>query len=240
MTDRQIGRDEAMHHYELAGREHPWCRVNFVTSIDGAATRDGVSGGLGTADDRVVFEALRTMADVVLVAAGTVRAEGYGGMSVDAAAVQWREARGILPQPRVAIVSRSLGVRPEDAVFTEAVTRPIVITCGASDAHRRAVLSNVADVLVCGESTVDLQAALTYLEGMGLRQVLCEGGPSLIGSMLEADLVDELCLTVSPVLEGGEAGRMSRSEAPVGRDMRLVHAIPSGDTALLRYVRADR
>lgn len=236
----RITHDEAMAAYALDDRDRSWVRVNFVTSIDGAATRDGVSGALGTDDDRVVFEALRTMTDVVLVAAGTIRAEGYGGMSVDEAAVDWRRARGIAAQPRLAIVSGSLDIGPEHPVFAEAVTRPIVITHAEADAERRHSLERVADVVVAGDSSVNLASGVRALAERGLRQVLCEGGPSLVGSMLEADLVDELCLTVSPVLEGGAAVRMARGEHPSSRDMKLVHAIASGDTVLLRYTRAGR
>lgn len=236
----RITRDEAMAAYALGGRERTWVRINFVTSIDGAATREGVSGALGTDDDHVVFEALRTMTDVVLVAAGTIRAEGYGGMSVDETAVGWRRARGIPAQPRLAVVSGSLDIAPEHPVFAEAVIRPIVITPATADTDRRRALERVADVVVAGDSSVELASAVQALADRGLRQVLCEGGPSLTGSMLEADLVDEVCLTVSPVLEGGSAVRMARGEHPSSRDMKLVHAIASGDTVLLRYTRAGR
>ena len=234
----RLAHDDAMDAYALADRDRPWVRLNFVTSIDGAAARDGVSGGLGTDDDRVVFEALRTMTDVVLVAAGTIRAEGYGGMRVDDRAVGWREHRGISAQPTLAIVSRSVDLDPQHPVFVEAVVRPIVVTCAAASIPRG--LDAVADVVVCGDESVDLAAALVQLASRGLRQVLCEGGPGLAGSLLEADLVDELCLTLSPVLEGGSAIRMIRGEHPSSRAMRLEHAIPSGDTVLLRYVRAGR
>lgn len=212
-------------------------RMNFVASLDGAATIEGRSGGLGDADDRLAMQVLRTLADVVLVGAGTVRVEGYGGLAVGEADAAMRVAAGRPAQPRLAVVSSSLDLDPAAAVFAGAVTRPIVVTHAASPSARRRALERVADVLVVGERHVDVRAMLDVFAERGLRQVLCEGGPHLFGSLLEADLVDELCLSLSPLLVGGTAGRIVRGATELQRRMRLVHAIPAGDLLLLRYAR---
>ena len=231
-------REDLLAAYDLPDRATPRVRMNFVMSLDGAVTIDGRSGGLGDASDRQAMQVLRTLADVVLVGAGTVRVEGYGGVRVDEADAAWRRSRGLAGQPRVAVVSSRLDLRPEHPFFARATERPIVVTHEAAPAHRREALAEVADVIACGRDTVDLAAMLAALAGMGLPQVLCEGGPHLFGALLEADLVDELCLSLSPLLVAGPAGRIARGAPEVERRMRLVHAIPAGDLLLLRYARS--
>ena len=231
-------REQLLEAYAIADREMPAVRMNFVTSLDGAVTLEGRSGGLGDEHDRLAMQVLRTLADVVLVGAGTVRVEGYGGLQVGEADAAWRRSRGLPPQPRLAVVSSRLDLGPEHPVFARAVERPIVVTREAAPADRRDALAEVADVLVCGGDTVDLAAMLDAFARLGLRQVLCEGGPHLFGSLVESGLVDELCLSLSPLLVAGGAGRIVRGAPEVEQRMRLVHAIPAGDLLLLRYARA--
>ena len=231
-------RQELLEAYAIADRGVPTVRMNFVMSLDGAVTMEGRSGGLGDEHDRLAMQVLRTLADVVLVGAGTVRVEGYGGLQVDEADAAWRRAHGLASQPRVAVVSSRLDLGPEHPFFARAVERPIVVTHAAAPSDRRAALAEVADVLVCGDDAVDLTAMLAALAAEGLPQVLCEGGPHLFGALIEADLVGELCLSLSPKLVAGHAGRIARGAPEVERPMRLVHAIPAGDLLLLRYARA--
>jgi riboflavin biosynthesis pyrimidine reductase len=231
-------RKELLEAYAIADRGVPAVRMNFVMSLDGAVTIEGRSGGLGDEHDRLAMRVLRTLADVVLVGAGTVRVEGYGGLQVDEADAAWRRAHGLASQPRVAVVSSRLDLGPEHPFFARAVERPIVVTHAAAPSDRRAALAEVADVLVCGDEAVDLAAMLAALAAEGLPQVLCEGGPHLFGALIEADLVGELCLSLSPTLVAGDAGRIARGAPEVEQSMRLVHAIPAGDLLLLRYARS--
>ncbi|MEY2849926.1 MAG: hypothetical protein RI885_2593 [Actinomycetota bacterium] len=230
--------DDLVPVYGLGERSTPSVRVNFIATLDGASTRSGTSGALGNDDDKRVFDTLRQLCDVILVGAGTVAAEGYSGVRVSLEHERWRVAHGLERQPPVAVVSASLSLGPRHPVFQEAVVRPLVITAGSSDAGRRAALGAVADVLVCGDDTVDPVMMLDALASRGLAQVLCEGGPALFGSLIEADLVDELCLTLSPVLESGDSGRIASGERAAARGMTLVHAIPAGDMVFLRYRRS--
>ncbi|MFO7691290.1 MAG: pyrimidine reductase family protein [Cryobacterium sp.] len=232
-----LTRAVALDRYALPDRENPWLRLNFVSSLDGAATRDGVSGGLGNTADRLVFDTLRLLTDVILVGAGTVRAEGYGGALVADADRAWRRAHGLPEHPPLAIVSGRLDLDPGHPSLSEAPTRPIIVTHAASSPARRAALARVADVIVCGGDAVQPAQVVAALTDRGLGQILCEGGPSLVGTLLEADAVDELCLTLSPVLDGGAAGRIAHGGAATPRAMRLRHALPAGDTLLLRYTR---
>ena len=183
-------------------------RMNFVASVDGAATAQGLSRGLQTPGDNRIFAALRDLADVVVAGAGTARAEGYEAIRVSERHAAIRRRYGFAEILPTAIVSRSLNLDPSAALFTTGETRTIVLTTAAGDADVRAALAEVADVVVCGEDEVELRAARAALEERGLRRILCEGGPHLFADLLRAGVVDELCLTVSPLLAGPGAGRI--------------------------------
>ncbi|MET0976183.1 MAG: pyrimidine reductase family protein [Leifsonia sp.] len=208
--------------YALPDRETPRIRVNFVSSLDGAATIGDRSGGLGDEEDQRVMSVLRSLADVLLVGAGTVRAEGYGGVG--------------LP---LAIVSSALDLDPGHPVFSGTDAPRYVITHAGSLPARREALSAVAEVLVCGDHGVDLHAAVRALVERGHTQVLSEGGPHLFGDLVAEDLVDELCLSLSPVIVGGTAGRIVRGAPEQLRRMRLVHALHGSGMLFLRYGRQD-
>lgn len=224
--------------YALPERMTPRLRVNFVASLDGAATRDGRSGGLGTAADRAAMTVLRAIADVIVVGAGTVRAEGYGGLRLPEEALAWREENGLGEQPPLAVVSSSLDLPPEHPFFAEAVVRPLVLTHEAAPAERRRELTDVADVIDCGVSSVEPARLVLALAERGMPQILCEGGPRLFGELIAADVVDELCLSLSPLLVGGDAGRIAHGLIEAPRRMRLLDAYPANDLLLLHYARA--
>jgi riboflavin biosynthesis pyrimidine reductase len=224
--------------YAADARSRQCVRLNFVASIDGAATHAELSGGLSGEADKRVFDILRRLCDVVLVGAGTLRAEGYGPMLLDRASVEWRRANGLADQPVFAIVSGTLRLDPASAVFTAAPVRAIVVTVGASSETKREALSRVADVIVCGEEILDVNIMLAQFATRELRQVLSEGGPTLFGTLLQADRVDELCLTISPSIEAGEAPRIAAGALLQARRMALHHVLVSNSTLMLRYLRA--
>jgi len=212
--------------------------MNFVTSLDGAVEVDGYSRGLSDPADQQVLHTLRVHADAVMVGAGTLRHEGYGGLRLNEDDHRQRRAQGLAPDPTLVIVSSSLDLQPEHKVFTHAPVRPVVLTHGGAPSDRLAALSTVADIVVCGDTVVDPAIGLAELRARGLDQVLCEGGPHLFGALLAADQVDELCLTLSAKLAGSGAGRIvadGRRDVPLR--MRLVHVIASDDTLLTRYAR---
>ncbi|MET4781294.1 pyrimidine reductase family protein [Glaciihabitans sp. UYNi722] len=230
--------DDALAASLLRGdRTEPWLRVNFVSSVDGAATHGGLSGGLGGDADKRFFDVLRRLCDVVLVGAGTVRGEGYGPMRLEEAAAQWRIAAGLPQHPVFAIVSGRLDLDAASPIFTDAPVRPVVVTTSESPAEKRRALAEVADVIVAGDDALDVSAMLSVLHEHGLTQVHCEGGPSLFGSLLAADAVDELCLTVSPQLEAGDARRIASGELPESRGLELARVLRSEATLLLGYTR---
>jgi len=169
----------------------PAVRLNMIGSVDGATAVGGRSGGLGGPADRKVFAALRSLADVVLVAAGTVRAENYGPARVP-----------------IAVVSGSLRLDWGTPFFTDAIERPIVVTSGRAPAEAVKQAEAVADVLVAGDAEVDLVQVVAQLGERGFGHVLAEGGPTFNGVLAAAGLLDELCLTFAPLLVSGESKRV--------------------------------
>ncbi|MGI5129696.1 pyrimidine reductase family protein [Pseudonocardia sp. CA-107938] len=211
----------------------PFVRVNFVASVDGAVSVDGRSRGLQTPADQEIFRLLRRLCDVVLVGAGTARAEDYGGARKPGHA-------GVAPPP-IAVVTGSADLDPASRLFTDTTVAPIVLTTAAAPEQRLAAIADAgADVaLLDGLTPAHL---LAELDRRGLHRVLCEGGPGLFGDLVAGGAVDELCLTVAPIAAGGTAGRISRGPAGAPpQQLDLAGAIRDHDgTLLLRYRRADR
>lgn len=227
---------------EIGDRSGPWLAIGMVHSADGAATIDGVSGGLGAEGDRAAFRGLRAACDVILVGAGTVRAEGYGPPRMRPHDIARRTARGQRDRPAIAVVSASLDLHGAERLLDEDPDwRPIVVTTQDSDGERRDALHRRgAEVVIAGRHRVDLTAAVEVLRGRGMTRVLSEGGPHLNGGLLAADLVDELFVTVAPTVVGGGppirivAGDL---EEPVGLVLEGVRM--HGSEVFLHY-RVDR
>ena len=227
--------DAAYAYPEVA--ERPWVRANMVASVDGGTQVEGRSGGLGTPADKRVFDTLRGLADVVLVGSATVLAEGYRPAKPKPAYADLRASLGQPAAPVMAVVSRRLDIGPDHPVFGAGATRTLVVTSSDSPAGRRAALAEVADVAVAGDDGVDLRAAVDDLAARGLRRVLCEGGPGLLAQVASAGVLDELCLTVSPLLVGGDARRVLHGDwlSPPAR-LRLAHLLEDDHTLLARYL----
>jgi riboflavin biosynthesis pyrimidine reductase len=219
--------------YPVDGR---WVRANMVASLDGSAVKHGRSGGLGGPADKQVFGVLRSLCDAVVVGAGTARAEGYRAPRAKDADAERRRRHGQLPAPVLVLVSRGLGLDPASDLFT-GTEQTVVLTSESSDPAARDRLSEVADVVVAGDDDVDLAAALDALAARGLRRVLCEGGPSLLADIAAAGRLDELCVTVSPQLVGGDGPRILHgTELDVVLQPALL--VEQDGMLLARYVRA--
>jgi riboflavin-specific deaminase-like protein len=219
--------------------DRPWLLVNMVTSLDGATAVAGRSGDLGGPGDRRLFTAIRAVADVILVGASTVRAEGYRLPQLPDAVQEARVLRGQAPLPRLAIVSASLSLDLAGPLFSDSEQQVLVVTTPAADRARRTQITTRADLLLAGQTErVDFAAALRSFAEMGARIVVAEGGPSLNGQLLDADLVDEWRLTIAPLLVGGSARRAiegSVRAAPEG--MRLDCVLEEDGSLFLRCVR---
>jgi riboflavin biosynthesis pyrimidine reductase len=232
----------------------PWVRANMIASADGAATINGRSGQLSGPADRLVFAVLRSLADVILVGAGTARAEKYRPVQEHEVWKGLREGRALTPP--IAVVTRELDLDLEGPLVTGVAggARTIVLTTEAARAGRRAAAAAHADVIVAGKDSVEPAAAVGALAARGHWSILVEGGPALLRQITEAGLLDELCLTFSPVLEGGRAGRIvaAPGAAGPGRGRRagaaawhgtaigltLAHVLEDRGSLLCRYLRA--
>ncbi|GAA1674403.1 pyrimidine reductase family protein [Glycomyces endophyticus] len=220
--------------------EPDWLRVNFVSSADGAATLEGLSGPLSGEDDKRVFKVLRARCDVLLAGSGTVRAEGYGPLVLSEERKAWRREQGLPEVPVMAIATRTASLDPKAGIFTEAPRRPILLCPADLQEERLDPFREVADVIAVGVGGIDFRAAVAALRAQGLRQILCEGGPHVFGGLIAAGLADELDLTLSPLLVG--AGPMRIAEGAAAADatpLRLRHVLEAGGNLILRYLRGS-
>ncbi|GLY30322.1 pyrimidine reductase family protein [Kineosporia sp. NBRC 101731] len=212
-----------------------WVRANMVSTLDGSASGpDGVSGSLGGAVDRATFKVLRGLSDVVLVGAGTVRAEGYGAPQTDEAFADRRRARGQRPAPALAVVTRSGQVPSGNGLF-EGSSPTFVVTTAQADLARLRDLAGRDQVIVAGDDDVDLDDAVRVLAGRGFRRILLEGGPSLLGQALAQGKVDELCLTWAPLMVAGDGPRIAVGPPAMVR-ARPAHLIAAEDVLLGRWL----
>ncbi|MDR7252111.1 riboflavin biosynthesis pyrimidine reductase [Nocardioides sp. BE266] len=211
LTDDDLARIYAPH-------GQPWLRVNFVSTVDGAATgSDGLSGSINNAADKRVFDALRERADCLVVGAGTLRAEEYD-----------------VPRLPLVVVSRSADVPP--TLRDAPRGRVLMATIGSADGLEAARESLGDDhVLVLGDDEIDLAALKQALAERGWTEQLCEGGPSLFADLLAAGVVDELCLTIVPMLAGGDAPRITTG-AEVDARLRPALLLEQDGTLLGRWL----
>jgi 5-amino-6-(5-phosphoribosylamino)uracil reductase len=216
-----------------AGR--PWVSSNMVMSLDGAFALHGRSAGLGSEVDRNLFLALRQVADVILVGAGTARAERYRRPSVSPAAAAARAAAGQRPLPHLVLVSRSAAIPADLPLLAGDGPHPVLAHPRSADASGLPV---GIEPLACGEDELDLGSLLAELRNRGARWVVCEGGPTLLGRLVAEGLLDEYLLTLSPrLVGGGDVGLLGPVEMPqgAGTEMALHRAHAHGDELLLSY-----
>lgn len=199
---------DPMSPYLAVDRSEPkhecWVTGHMVAGLDGTAAIEGKVGALSTEVDQTLFRQMRQIADVVLVGAETVRREGYGLVRLSDAAKQQRQAFGKPPTPPVAVVSGSLDLNWTFKLFSQAPdhAQTLVITTESADPDRVAEAKRYTTVITAGEERVDPAEALRKLAQLGHQVVLCEGGPTLLGEFVNADRLDELCLSIAPLMGG--------------------------------------
>ncbi|MEU6301060.1 pyrimidine reductase family protein [Streptomyces erythrochromogenes] len=212
-ADREWSLDELADAYAypaLAADGH-WLRANMVSTLDGAAQHEGRSQPISGETDMRIFGTLRALADVVVVGAETVRQEGYRPARAREAFAARREAAGQGPAPAIAVVTASMDLDFSLPLFTSPLVPTLVVTGAAAPSDRVAGAKAAgAEVVVAGEgAAVDAARAVRELAARGLRRQLTEGGPRLLGQFVAADVLDELCLTISPTLTAGGAQRIA-------------------------------
>ncbi|MEU0129527.1 MULTISPECIES: pyrimidine reductase family protein [unclassified Streptomyces] len=237
-ADHEWTLDELADAYAYPGGGRPWLRANMVSTLDGAAQHDGRSQGISCPADMRIFGTLRGLADVVVVGAETVRLEGYRPARAREAFAARRAAAGQGPAPAVAVVSASLDLDFSLPLFVSPLVPTFVITGAAAPQDRiRAARDAGAEVLVAGDGgAVDPARAVAELAARGLNRLLTEGGPRLLGQFVAAGVLDELCLTLSPLLTAGEAQRIAGGPAvAVPERFSLVSLLEESGFLFTRY-----
>jgi riboflavin biosynthesis pyrimidine reductase len=222
---------------KLSGAQ-TWVRANFVSTLDGvAAGDDGRSSSINTGADRDVFGLLRALSDVILVGAGTARVEGYRRATVRAPWLELRDGRPA--HPTMAVVSRSGDVPPRLSQARADSGEVLLITCQRAGAEAIDLARDALGedhVIIEGDATVDLAAAVDTLAARGLCLILCEGGPHLMRDLTASGRLDELCLTLAPMLLAGDHPRITAGP-PVTAHLVPRLLIESQGTILGRWAR---
>lgn len=222
--------------------DRAWVMTNMIASADGATAVGGVSGPLGGPADVEMLVAFRSVCDAILVGAATVREEGYRPPGLGSPeARRLRAERGQAERPVIVVVTASLSLEPDLALFSDPDYRPLIVTGASAPADRRAALAPVADVIEVGSDRVDLRRTTTELQRRGLSTVLSEGGPSLNGQLIADDLIDEWNLTIAPLLASGSSKRPSMGPEPLHPEarMRLDRVWHADELLFCRWLRTE-
>ncbi len=222
------------------GEPRPRVLLNMVSSTDGRATAGGRSAPLSGAADRALFHALRTPVDAILAGAGTVRAERYGRVLREPERRALRVARGLSEEPLACIASSRLALDPGLPLLADADAKVVILT--GSSRELPATAASVGYVRAGSERSLDLRRALQLLrERHGVELLLCEGGPHLAGELLAANLLDELFLSLSPLLLGSTTGAEREPRIVTGVELdpparlELLSVLDSDSHLFLRY-----
>ena len=231
-----------------ADARRPYVVLNMVSTVDGRATVGGRSGPLGNRADRELFRGLRGVVDAVMAGAGTVRVERYGRLIPDEARRRRRRERGLSEEPLACIVSGRLSLPPDIPLLSEPAAHVVIVTSSAASLPGSGADGADIDYIRSRhDGALDLQAALGELhDRFAVRTLLCEGGPHLNTQLLAAGLVDELFLSLSPKLAGGEPASgealriLAGAEFPAPVELELLGVLQSESHLFLRYgVRAS-
>lgn len=232
---------DPMTRYLAVDRSQPkhecWVAGHMVAGIDGTAAIEGKVGALSTEVDQTLFRRMRQIADVVLVGAETVRREGYGLVRLSDEAKQQRQAAGKPPTPPVAVVSGSLDLNWKLKLFSQAPEHAptIIITTASADPDRVAEAKKYTNVIVAGKERVEPQQALAELAKLGHQVVLCEGGPTLLGEFVAHDRLDELLLSISPLMGGDNLPTAVTPDGSGVSAFELKSTLIENHTLFLRY-----
>jgi riboflavin biosynthesis pyrimidine reductase len=239
---RPVDESELIELYRLPAPEgRGWLRTNFVMSLDGSVQGpDGRSGTINTPSDQHVFATQRALADAILVGANTVRLEGYRAVDLEPWQLQIRAQEGLAPYPTLVIISASADLDPMIGTPHEGAGGAVVIitTAGKAPGDLEPLRAAGITVLEAEGSTVDLAQIVDQLAGAGLPRLLCEGGPRLHNDLLAAGVVDEVAVTLAPVVVGGQGLRSTSGAAlPVPSTFSLHHVLYADDGALFASYR---
>jgi 2,5-diamino-6-(ribosylamino)-4(3H)-pyrimidinone 5'-phosphate reductase len=213
----------------------PHVFLNMVLSADGRTSVEGKASGLGTDVDRSVMRNLRSRADAVMVGGGTVRAERLS-ISLDA-----EDAR---PVPRAVIMTNTGDLPLESNLVRDHRQDVLVLLSDSAEKGVESRLGRLAEIrrvpATAESGAIDVEKALEIMKSeYGIKVLLCEGGPTLIGALISANLVDELFVTIAPVLVGAntpeEPGTFLNHRQGDPIPLRLISSHAVGNELFLRY-----
>jgi riboflavin-specific deaminase-like protein len=200
----------------------PYVVANMVTTVDGHGALAGQTRELSSPADRRLFHALRDQVDAVMAGTATIAIERYGPLVREEDRRRVRAARGLAPSPLAVTASRSLELPVGVPLFEDAESKIVVLAGEGGEPPPTGAELIVERVPGPDELTLDLLDGLERLRALhGVRTLLLEGGPTLLGAMLEAGLVDELFLTVAPLLIGGGPEPAIVEGPPLAEPVRL-------------------
>ena len=218
----------------------PWVMASMISSADGAIIVDGTSEALSNPADQAVFSAIRACADWIVVAAGTVRAELYGLPRPKSAVQKMRAAMGQSERPRLAVVSTSLDFPHDLPMLADQRTGedlPVIFTGRDAPADAVGRFQGMAEVLQSSSQRPSTAEILAELGRRGAEVILCEGGPSFNAQFADAGTIDEVCLSIAPLLVCGPSPRMIHgSHRPTPLRMDLDHLLEADGTLFARYL----
>lgn len=248
-----VGLDALREHYlQTWATADQGATAMMISSVDGSSELEGLSGGLSSPVDQKLMDVLRSVADVVVVGAGTLRAEAYGGLRVTQESLRWRRAHGLTDHPVLAVVSGSLNVTADAPFLADAPVRPLVFTTDAGHwmddlpKRRMAALGEVAEVVVVtprrhalqepGAPTgVDPAEVHRELADRGHARVLCEGGPQLLSAWFQAGCVAQFQVSVAPVIAGGVGPRILQEPNTAARGTELLQVLQDNSMLMLHH-----
>ncbi|WP_405974529.1 pyrimidine reductase family protein [Streptomyces sp. NBC_00988] len=240
-ADREWGLTELAEAYAYPAGSAPWLRANMVSTLDGAGQHEGRSQPISGDADMRIFGTLRALADVVVVGAETVRQEGYRPARARDEFAAARTRAGQTLAPVIAVVTASLDLDFALPLFTSPLVPTLILT-GAQAAPDRVAAAEKAGarVVVAGDGAgVDPARAVEALAALGYTRLLAEGGPRLLGQFVAAGVLDELCLTLSPMLVAGDAQRISGGPSvKVPQRFELVSLLEEAGFLFGRYRRS--
>ena len=225
---------EQLHTLDLRdlAQDRPYLILNFATTLDGRAAVGGKSGPIGSRTDTEMLQRLRTRVDAVMIGAGTMRAERYGRIVSDPDLRDYRESKGLKPDPVAVLVSNRLELPWDAGLFTNGGGEVVVFTASEDEPPETATSVTV----VRHPDGVELDRALSWLlDERDVKSVLCEGGPTLHGRLREGGLADELFLTIAPKIAGGEGPRVLEGALPDIDEVELAWLLESESELFTRY-----
>jgi riboflavin-specific deaminase-like protein len=207
---------------DLAPSDRPYVVANMVSTADGKATVGGRTREIADDADRLLFHHLRTQADAILAGTGTLRIERYGPLLRDEEMRAKREREGFAPVPLAVVISRSGEIPFEAPLFHDPESKIVVFT--AAEADPPACEAQV-EVTRVSPDELTLDNVLRRLRSdHDVRALMCEGGPTLLSSLVADGLLDELFLTIAPMLVSGSD------------TLTILHGMPLPDTRKLELV----